>query len=61
VPNFVRGLAGPMALAYAATSELLGSRALGAPAVALLVLLIAAAAAVGLRETFGKELDYLEE
>ena len=61
VPNFVRGLAGPMAFAYAAASQALGGRTLGAPAVAGVVLLIAVVAAVGLEETFGKDLDYLEE
>jgi len=61
VPNFVRGLAGPMAFAYAAASQALGGRTLGAPVVAGVVLLIAGVAAVGLEETFGKDLDYLEE
>ncbi|MBK9520014.1 MAG: MFS transporter [Anaeromyxobacter sp.] len=61
VPNFVRGLAGPMAFAYAAASQALGSRALGAPVVGAAVLVIALWAASGLRETFGKDLDYLEE
>ncbi len=61
VPNFVRGLAGPMALAYGAASQALGSRALGAPLVGAAVLVIALWAASGLRETFGKDLDYVEE
>ena len=62
VPNFVRGLAGPMAFGYAGgVAGAWASRTLGAPAVAVVVLLIAVVAAVGLQETFGKDLDYLEE
>lgn len=61
VPNFVRGLAGPMALAYGAVSTAVGSRTLGAPIVGGLVLAVALLAAWRLEETFGKDLDYVEE
>jgi len=61
VPNFVRGLAGPMAIAYSAARDALGGAATGATVTGLVVLAIAMTAGWGLHETFGKDLDYLEE
>jgi MFS family permease len=61
VPNFVRGLAGPMVFGYKAARDALGGPAVGAPLVAAGCLAVALWAAWGLRETFGRDLDYVEE
>lgn len=61
VPNFVRGLVVPIVIGYKAARDGLGGPATGAAVVGTTCLVIALVAAVGLRETFGKDLDYLEE
>jgi predicted MFS family arabinose efflux permease len=61
VPNFVRGLVVPIVFGYKAARDGLGGPAVAAPLVGAVCLVIALAAAAGLHETFGKDLDYLEE
>jgi MFS family permease len=61
VPNFVRGLVVPIVFGYKAARDGLGGPAVGAPLVGAICLVIALWAAAGLQETFGKDLDYLEE
>lgn len=61
VPNFVRGLVVPIVIGYRAARDGLGGPATGAAVVGAACLVIALAAAVGLHETFGKDLDYVEE
>jgi putative MFS transporter len=61
VPNFVRGMVVPIVFGYKAARDHLGGPAIGAPVVGAICLAIAVWAASGLQETFGKDLDYLED
>lgn len=58
-PNFVRGAVVPVTLLFQALREPLGLANAGL-AVGMLTLAIAAVALAGLRETFGRDLDFVE-
>ncbi len=59
-PNFVRGAVVPITLAFQALQRPLGLRG-SAIAVGAVTIVIALIAASQLRETYGKDLDYVEE
>lgn len=59
-PNFVRGAVVPITLAFQALKAPLGLRG-SAIAVGVVTIVIALLAASQLRETYGKDLDYVEE
>lgn len=59
-PNFVRGSVVPLTLAFQALKESLGLRG-SAIAVGATTIVVALIAAAMLRETYGKDLDYVEE
>jgi hypothetical protein len=61
-PNFVRGAVVPMTLGFAFFRDRAGLGVVGGGiAVGVVVLALAFAAVAGLEETFGKDLDYVEE
>lgn len=59
-PNFVRGAVVPMTAAFQLARDPFGMVGAGV-AVGALVLALAALSLLGLQETFGKDLDYVEE
>lgn len=59
VPNFVRGLLVPMTLAFQGLRPSLGTR-FAALAVGGFAVFLAWAALLSLKETFGRDLDFLE-
>jgi hypothetical protein len=60
VPNFVRAMVVPMTAAHTALIPVVGL-ARGAMIVGACALVVAIWAATGLRETFGKDMDFVEE
>ncbi len=60
-PNFVRGATVPVTLGYQALIAPLGGKVAAAATMGVISLAIAAVALTALPETFGKDLDYVEE
>jgi hypothetical protein len=59
-PNFVRGSLVPVSLLYIALDGLFGSKPLAAALVGALVIGVSAIALLGIEETYGKSLDFVE-